>query len=384
MKLVIKMYRKTYMKINLDHIGYNIKTILNQYANYDYYFGVVKANCYNHDKIIIQELIANGINYLAVSSLEEAIDIRKYNQEIPILCLQPIALEYIDEIINHDITITVNDYAYYQKLCTLDFSETIKVHIKLNTGMNRLGIHSSRELQEIVQGLLEHKHILLEGIYSHLATADNNDALYEQQKETFLTLLSHIPTNQIPIIHLFNSAALLKFDKLEICNGTRLGLIMYGINPVYQENPIALKPVISLYSEIMQINHVKKGEFVGYGANYIAEQDCDIAIIPIGYADGFIRKNQGRYVCIHNHKYQIVGRICMDMTMILVDKQCQVGDVVTLIGKNITIEEVAEHLETITWEVICSINDRVTKLFTKKDNVIYEVNHRNHHYLSYQ
>lgn len=372
------MYRKTYMNINLDNVTHNIQTILNQYNNYQYYFGVVKANCYNHDNMIIKELVDNGINYLAVSSLEEAIDIRKFDKVTPILSLEPISLDYINEIIRHRITITIASYDDYQKLLQLELTDDIKVHIKLNTGMNRLGIRSSDELEEMVNQLLSHPHIILEGIYSHLATADNNEALYLKQRDTFLELLRVVPIDKIPIIHLFNSAALLKYDKLDICNGTRLGLIMYGLNPVIEVSTIKLKPVISLYSEIIQLNHVQKGEFVGYGANYIAKEDCTIAIIPIGYADGFIRKNQNRDVLIHGKRYPIVGRICMDMTMIQVDNTCHIGDTVTLIGDTLTVEEVASHLDTIPWEVLCSINDRVTKLFIKENTIIGEVNHRNH------
>lgn len=372
------MYRKTYMKINLDNIKYNIKTILNQYNQYQYYFGIVKANCYNHDNMIIKELVESGINYLAVSSLEEAIEIRNFDTVTPILCLEPISLEYIPEIIRYQVTVTIHDYQYYKQLLRLKLTDDIKVHIKINTGMNRLGIHHHKILEEMVDTLLSCPHIILEGIYSHLATADNNEMLYIKQKNTFLKLLESIPVKQIPIIHLFNSSALLKYDKLDICNGTRLGLIMYGLNPILKHNSIKLKPGISLHSEIIQLNHIAKGEFVGYGANYIAKDDCTIAVIPIGYADGFIRKNQGRDVLIHKKRYPIVGRICMDMTMIQVDDTCHIGDTVTLIGDTISIKEVADHLDTISWEVLCSINDRVTKIFIKNDEIIGEVNLRNH------
>lgn len=373
------MYRTTYLEINLDKIEKNIKNLMNFNKEYKHYFGVVKANAYNHGKYAIEEIIKNGINYLCVSSLEEAIEIRKFNKEIPILCLEIIDLEYIEEIIKNNITITISKYEYYLKLQKLKnqgeiekienrYNNNLKIHIKLNTGMNRLGIKEKEEFKEIVNNFK------IEGIYSHLATVDSNIELCNNQQEKFIEYIKEIDYKKIEIIHLFNSSAGLKFKKMDICNGIRLGISMYGINK--NEKNIDLETVMSLKSNIMQINNIKKDEFVGYDAKYIADKECKVGVIPVGYADGFIKQNEGREVIINNKRYKIIGNICMDMTMIEIDNNVEINDEVILFGENIEIEEVAKYIDTISYEIFCSINDRVTRKYIKKNEVFAIENYR--------
>ena len=170
------MYRKTYVEVNIDNLKNNVKNIVNYYNNYKYYFGVVKGNCYGHGiTYVINELIESGVNYLAVSSLEEALEARNINKNIPILCLEPIRLEYIDISIKNNITITVHDYNYTKELINKKLNKNLKIHLKIDSGMNRLGFKEKSELNEIYEKLKEKENIEIEGIFTHFATLGIND-----------------------------------------------------------------------------------------------------------------------------------------------------------------------------------------------------------------
>ena len=179
------MYRKTYAIIDEDKLKNNIKEIKAKYDNYKYYIGVVKNNAYNHGIKIINSLIEGGINYLAVSSLEEALDARKYNSKIPILCLEVIDLDYIYDCINNNVTITVESLEYLEKLNKIKLDFPIKIHLKLNTGMNRLGISEVKEVNKCVSIISENKKLILEGIYTHFATSGISDKYYDEQMKKF-------------------------------------------------------------------------------------------------------------------------------------------------------------------------------------------------------
>ena len=154
------MYRKTFIEINLDNIIKNVKTIIKKYPDYKYYIGMVKSNAYGHGMYVINEMINNGINYLAVSNLEEALDIRRFNKDIPVLCVEPIELDSIDVAIKNNVTITIHDIDYFKKIND-QIKKKIKVHIKIDTGMNRLGIKDKDEFNEIVKLIKENDNIYL-------------------------------------------------------------------------------------------------------------------------------------------------------------------------------------------------------------------------------
>ena len=228
------MYRNTFVEINIDNLQENVKNIKNYFNNYKYYFGVVKGNAYGHDIHIINYLIESGINYLAVSSLEEAIKLRKVNNEIPVLCLEPIDLDYIDICIKNNITITIHDYDYYKGLMNKKLEGKLKVHIKIDSGMNRIGIKDRDHITEIYNNLINSKNIILEGIYTHLATTGISDIYWDKQVKKFKYLTENIDLNKIPIVHMARSIAFLDHPKIDICNGIRIGIAMYGYDP----NPI--------------------------------------------------------------------------------------------------------------------------------------------------
>ena len=346
------MYRNTYVEVNLDNIKYNVKTLIKKYNDYKYYFGVVKADSYGHNDITtVKTIIDAGCNYLAVATLDEAMEIRNHIKDIPILCLGIIDTKYIPICMDNNITITISSLDYLKKLD----SGNLKVHIKINTGMNRLGVNNKAEFNEIYK-LINDKGFYLEGIYTHIYNPLDTDTT-NKQYDLFESITSDIDLKSIPIIHVGASEATEFFEKKDYANGCRLGIAMYGL--VDYDN---LKSTFSLYSEVIQINEVTDGT-VGYNGNYKVHGTERIAVVPIGYADGIIRKNTGRNVYINDKAYKIVGNICMDMLFVKVDDNVKVGDKVVIIKDNDHIKEIANHLDTITYEVICSVSKRVPRIY---------------------
>ena len=387
------MYRNTYLKIDNHVLKNNIKKIIQKYNNYKYYIGVVKANAYGHGDYIVNDLIKGGINYLAVSSLEEAVSIRKYNQEIPILVLEPISIEHLEIIQKYNITITIESLEYAKKLSSTKIKDKLNIHLKLDTGMNRLGFKEKDDLNEAINVLRNNKSIFIEGLYTHIGTSGINDIYYDKSIQIFENLTSDINLQEIPIVHLNRSITLVHHKILPYETGVRLGIIMYGFNQSIP-NPTGLRKIkrallikklgisesilsndldlhtaATLYSEVISIKKVSKGEYVGYGANYIAKEDILVATIPIGYNDGI--KQSMQYVSINNKLYPFVGDICMDMIMVKIDETVKLHDQVELFGNNIKIKDVTKRTSTNAYHILTSITTRVPRLYSDNTEIKY-------------
>lgn len=350
------MYRNTYLEINLTNLKYNVQTLINKYSNYKYHFGVVKSDCYGHNDIAtVKTIVEAGCNYLAVATLEEALAIRKEMDNIPILCLGIIDTKYIPECIENNITVTISNLKYLKQITTK--TNNLKVHIKINTGMNRLGVNNRKEFNEMYDLILKNGY-MLEGIYTHIYNATNETDTINQFTK-FEEITKDIDLKKIPIVHIGASEATEFYEKREYENGCRLGISMYGLAD-FQDSKF--KPTFSLYSEVIQINEVEDGT-VGYNGTYKVNGKEKIAVVSIGYADGIIRKNTGRDVYINNKPYKIIGNICMDMLFVKVDDDVRVGDKVAIIKDIEHIKQIAKYLETITYEVICSISKRVPRVY---------------------
>ncbi len=398
------MYRNTYAQIDVGNIQNNVKTIVIKYPEYDYYFAVVKGNAYGHSDKICKYLIECGINYFAISSLEEAISLRRQKINTPILCLEPIDLRYIDKCIENNVTITVHDYEYFKRLQQIDIKKPLKVHIKIDSGLCRLGLNDKMQVKEVVQELRKKPNVEVEGIFTHFATDGVYDISWDNQYAKFQELTSEIDLMQIPIVHLGRSQTLLNHNKIPFANGIRLGIIIYGYNTTPKPLPdgfinelkrikrewykkrhhisktitdteINLKTAFSLYSEVVQVKQIEKGSFVGYGRIYEASEDMYVAVIPIGYADGFSTKNKGREVAINGKRYPLVGVVNMGMIIAKVDETVHNGDKVTLIGDEIPMREVAKYMGTSVYEGSCMINDWIPRVLVK-DGEIVEIDER--------
>lgn len=348
--------RDTYAVINLDNIRYNLNQIKNHTNKH--VFAVVKADGYGHGVIeVVKALTSVGVEYLCVAFIDEACYIRDNGFENNILIMGPINHTDLKLASEKNITITIFDIEWLRNL-NIDFN--IKVHLKIDTGMNRIGIHED-DLKEALKIVKNNPLIELEGVYTHYATADEEDESYYQMQANKFRRLLDIYKIDCKYIHSQNSAATLRYK--EPTNSVRPGLILYGFKPCGYDD-LDLKPAFALETTVMMIHPLKRGESISYGATYTASNDELVAVLPIGYADGWIRAHQGRQVFINGKSYEMIGRICMDQTLVRVDESVSVKDKVELFGNNITLDDVAKDLDTINYEIICMIGKRVKRKYT--------------------
>lgn len=387
---MIILNRGTWVKINVNNLKANVKNIVKTY-DYKYYIGVVKGNAYGHGMVIINDLINSGINYLAVLSLDEALEVRKYHKKIPILCLQPIKIECLKLCEKNNIALCLHTLDYYEQLKNLKIN--LKIHLKINSGMNRLGLNNQQEIDYLYTDINNYPNLELEGIFTHFRTPGLFDKSWDNQLKRFKELITNINLNNIKIVHIDRSNTMLAHNKCDFCNGVRLGIIMYGywtmvkysnnlkdqmikvkrnlenkikgVSKTNKDQGLNLKPALALHSTVIQVNKIKKGEYVGYGIGCKAYKDQVIAVIECGYGDGFNRKNKGRYVLINNKKYPIIADITMGMLFVLVDNNVKVNDDVVLIGENISLPYVAKYLNTSIYEVLCMIDSSIPRIYER-------------------
>jgi len=364
-------HRKTWIEVDLDAIAYNInqakrlnpgKTLI----------AVVKANGYGHGDLEVAKVaIDTGAKMLAVSSFDEALHLRSNNFECPILVMGVTDIEDIFIAIKKRISLTAHDLRWIKDLVKLDLEEKLMIHLKIDTGMNRLGLITNEEIAQAFSMLKDHPMIKIEGVYTHMATADSDLTYLNMQVEKFHNHLSKIDLSSVDYVHLANSATLLRFNH-SFTQAIRLGISMYGVNSGKELAKLDFepKPTLALYSTISQCKKINKGDKVGYGATYEATKDEWLGIVPIGYADGWLRKNQGRHVIVDSHKCEIVGRVCMDQLMIRLPKQLPINTKVVLIGDGMPVETVAKELETIEYEVFCLLSDRIVRLYKKEKKLV--------------
>jgi len=344
-------YRNTYANIKLDNIKYNVDKLINTYNGYKYYIGVVKADCYGHNtNNTVKAILDGGCNYLAVSSLDEALEIRK-DFDTPILCLGIIDSKYMNVCVENNIDICIPSVDYFNQV--KDYK--LNIHIKIDTGMNRLGIKSKEEFDTIISNL---GNTNLQGIFTHIYDADSSEHTYKQI-DKFKEITGSINLTSVPMVHIAQSDTLLNYPKIDFCNGCRLGIVMYGLT----NNNLGLKDTIELVSEIIDIKKLNKGETVSYSGNYTAQSDELIGIVSIGYADGVNRKLTGSYVYVNGKKCTILGNICMDMIMIRVDDTMNIHDKVYIYKDINHIKELSNYIDTIPYELICNISKRVPRIY---------------------
>lgn len=366
------LYRGTYSEVDLDKFKNNFNML--QVHTQKAVFCVCKANAYSHgDYYIAKTAWESGSPYICVSSFDEAFSLRKQGFEGDILIMGYVDHECLSEVIKRNITISVFSLDWVMKLqdMLIDVSK-LRVHLKIDTGMNRLGLKKYQDIVEALD-LLKAFMVDVEGIYTHYHSADQEDKSFCEKQTTWFYHIVDSLAYSFKWIHTSNSDASLSYHDGR-SNAVRIGLALYGIKSV--ESPLALQPVLSLYSTITHIKEVQEGEVIGYGATYRCYKNSIIATLPIGYGDGFLRKNQGRFVCIQTHPYEIVGRICMDQTMILVDQYYPVGTIVEIIGEHIPLAKVAKELDMIPYEVLCLLNDRITKKIISQGKVLFVANER--------
>lgn len=366
-------FRPTKAIIDLQAIQQNVKNLKEFLRPHVQIIAVVKANAYGHgDVAVARAALEAGATVLAVATPDEALHIRAHFEEPDILILGASPVSFAPYAAQQRIILTAFAGDWIQQAASLLVDEVLplRLHIKIDSGMGRIGIRSEQELLELYQTIQSAKNVELDGIFTHFATADEEDTMhFDQQVQFFEKCLSVIP-NKPRLVHASNTAASLVKDPHLQYDAVRFGISMYGLAPSpYVESilPFPLLPAFSLESELVHVKQIKSGDSVGYGATYVAPTDMWIGTIPIGYADGVIRKLGGQEVLIDGQRMPIVGRICMDQCMVALPKAYDIGVKVTLIGQQeknrISINEWATKLETINYEIPCIITTRVPRIY---------------------
>ena len=364
-------YRDTWAEIDLDAITHNVKQIKDLHPTKEI-FAVVKANGYGHgDAEVSKVAIEAGVSCLAVSGLDEALRLRNSGIEVPILVLGMTRLKDVLLAAENNISLTAHDEMWIEHLVSLPLTTPVKVHLKIDSGMHRLGLMTEEQVQKNFNMLKTAPMVEVEGVFTHMATADSDKEYLGHQIETFKHLIASLDLSDVKYVHLENTATLLQ-KEFDFDHGIRLGLGLYGINPDKEFIPIEfeLKPALKLLSNLVQVKKIKKGDKVGYGATYEAQEDEWIGVVPIGYADGWTRSHQGRHVIVNGYECEIIGRVCMDQMMIRLPKQFPMGTEVTLIGDGMPVERVAKEVGTISYEILCLISDRVPRVYKQGGKII--------------
>jgi alanine racemase len=336
---------------------------------------IVKANAYGHGALdIAQALARQGIGRFAVASPDEGIALRQAGLSAPIVVLGALFEEQIADLVAHRLTPVVSDAQILPALAKAArlHPTPYPIHLKIETGMGRLGF-SPEEMLSLLDDPILQRPLLVEGMMTHLADADGADSTFtERQLGAFRALLEQISQRGIPLplVHTANSAAIVRFPEAHF-SLVRPGIMLYGYHTLPASFPAPdLQPVLSLRTTIAQLRTIPRGGTVSYNGTFVAKRPTRIAVLPIGYADGYSRRLSNRgSVLIQGRRAPIVGLVCMDMIMVDVTDfaQLQVGETATLIGEqggeSIGADEVADWIGTIPYEVLCGIGSRVPRLY---------------------
>lgn len=367
-------YRQTWVEIDLRAVGKNFFALKKSLPASTRIMAAVKANAYGHGIVeISKKLVACGVDYLGVACIDEALILRKHLIKTSILNLGAFLKGDIEMMIEQDISSTVTDFALVKKLDARAkrLKKKARVHVKIDTGMGRLGIWHAQAFDFIIK-LCALEHIVIEGLYTHFPSADSDEAFTRSQINTFCALVDKLTVRgvEIPLKHSANSVAVMGYRDSHF-NLVRPGLAIYGLYP--RENfsqALKLSPVLSFKTKVAFIKDISKGMSVSYGRTYLAEKNTRIATLPVGYGDGYNRllSNKGK-VLIRGCVCPVVGVVCMDQMMVDVGHlpQVRVEDEAVLIGSqgkhSIRTEEIASICHTIPYEVVCWISPRVPRVY---------------------
>ncbi|WP_314991040.1 alanine racemase [uncultured Gemella sp.] len=366
--------RPTQLRVNLDALLNNYNK-LNGLNNEKIGLAVVKADSYGlGSKVIAEHLFQNGVRHFATATLEEALELKDVIKDSMVLVLGVTNPQNVKYAVENNVSLTCPSKEWLEEsLAHLQQIEgKLKIHVKLDTGMGRIGTSDLEELKEI-DNLLDSEKIDFEGIFSHYSNADGEDDNYDNyQTENFERSLK-IFTHKPKYIHIENSAGTVKYsNRDDQYNLTRIGIAMYGCYPsgnIEKLDKVQLEPVASLVSKVTHVKKFHAGQKLGYGVSYEAKQDEYIATVPIGYADGLLRRTQGFKIRVGSEECEIVGRVCMDQLMVRCSENVKVGDDVLFFGEyngqKVSVDEFAEYQNTISYEIFCCINKRVPRVYYK-------------------
>ncbi len=373
-----EVVRPTFAEINLDRLTENFRAIETAVSPARI-MPILKANAYGHGLVeIARHVISLGAAYLGVAFLEEGILLREKGITSPILVLGGILGNQVPLFLKHDLTLTASSI---EKLAQINeaakaMNMKAKVHLKIDTGMERIGVHYYNA-DPFLEAALACDHCLVEGIYSHFANADSASLISaHEQLRRFNQVLSFYEKRglQSPMRHMANSGAILQMPQSHF-DMVRPGILLYGVYPSAEASrTIAVKPALTWKSRVVYFKVVKPGHTVSYGSTWQSDHMVRVVTIPVGYGDGYFRRMSGKaQVIIRGKKYPVIGRICMDQMMVNIEWETAYNDdEVILIGESgeerISCEDLAEWGGTVAYEVLTNINTRVPRIYVENQN----------------
>ncbi len=367
-----QLARPVWAKIDLENVAYNVKQIKSKLQADCHLMVVVKANGYGHgDLEIARTALANGASWLAVAIPEEGVRLRRASIASPILVLGALSVQQLEICVAKDLVLTVFQWEIAQALSNIArrLRKTVRIHVKVDTGMSRIGI-PPEDAVKFIKRLRGLPGIEIQGIYTHFASADIPDGEYvkwQWQRFSWVLLELRKEGISIPLKHCANTAATLLLPETHLTM-VRVGLGVYGLHS-NETRTIQLKPAFSLHTEVAAVKRVPPGTAISYHSTYVTWKETNIITLPIGYADGVLRRLSNRAVVLVNGILcPIAGRITMDHCMVDVgDIEVDEGATVTLIGKQgdaeITVDDWARWLDTINYEIPCMISERVERVY---------------------
>lgn len=371
-----KYYRSTYVNVNLNEIASNYQ-IFQKIHPKKTVIPVVKANGYGLGSIpIAKKLMDIGVEFFAVATLDEAIELRMHGINAKILVLGVVPAEQITKAIQHRVALTVPSLSWLTTAISHIPDENEKdlwLHIKLDTGMGRLGMKTIEEYKNAIEMIHEQAHLIFEGVFTHFACADEPGDSMNKQQQLFEEMVESAEKPQY--IHSQNSAGALMKDT-QFCNAVRVGISLYGYYPsayVKENVKVHLKPSAQWVTEIVQTKTLQSGDSVSYGSIYTATEPTRIGVLPVGYADGFPRLMTGAYVNVSGTQCRIIGKVCMDQTIIKIPDHIEVNDKVILMDHHTdspqSAETLAKQQQTINYEVLCNLSRRLPRVYYNSDSV---------------
>jgi len=370
-----ELSRPTWVEVNLKAVDHNLKEVRRLVGNKTKIMAIVKADGYGHGAIeIAKRVVKAGVDYLGVASLKEGKELRSAKIRLPILILGYTFPSRIEEVVKYSLTQTVYDLDLIRALdrAAQKLNKKAKVHIKVDTGMGRLGVLPKR-VADLVGSLSSLSNLKMEGMFTHFSSADEDEEYTLEQLAKFNKVIKSLERRGVsfPLKHTANSAAIIRFPQTHF-NLVRAGIMLYGLSPFEKQSligkKVSLKPALSLKTKVISVKELPAGSSVSYGRTYKTKKRAKLAVIPLGYADGFSRllSNCGEAL-VRGRRVPIRGRVCMDFSIIEASESIKVGEEVVLIGKQgkeeIKVEEIAKKMKTINYEVVCLIGRRVPRIY---------------------
>lgn len=368
----INVHRDAWVEVNLEFLAQNVKALKKLVKPDVKMLAVVKADAYGHGAVMCAPtLLASGVDMLGVASIDEGLDLRNAKIDSEILVLGAVPVWAFECAAENDIAISIfsQEHIEASKQAYERTGRKIKAHIKIDTGMNRIGVNKD-EAVEFIKQVQSADFIDLQGIFSHLACAED-EAETQKQFETYSKIISQIDTARITK-HILNTAGLMSYDDYQF-DMVRAGIGLYGLMPdlppLSHFSPFTshLSPVMALKGRITRIHTMGANEGISYGHTFVADKETKVATVPIGYADGVPRALSNKiYGMLNGEKVKQIGNITMDQMMFdITGINVQEGDVITLLGEDLTIDEWAKILGTINYELTCRLKVRLPRVYTR-------------------